>query len=143
MGWTDNPIMEWSTDQTTWHLISDHGRSPLTDSPERFEFKSNMFDGTLRKYVVAKKHRWSVSWENIPDKQVSLLTNGKPGGWMENFYLTHDDMFYMRIREGDDIDTDGSSAVVYKVMLSDFSKDIVRRTPTFDLWNIDLSIEEV
>lgn len=146
MGWTDNPIMEWSTDGgATWTKISDHGRSPLSVSVERIENKQRMANGTLRRYVVSKKRSWSTSWENLPDKNVAFLANGQAGSWMENFHNTVDGSFHMRVRAGSDRDTsitelDGE---VYEVMITEFSKEIIKRGQAFDIWALDMTLEEV
>lgn len=146
MSWTDNPIMEWSKDSgTTWNKISDHGRSPLNINFERIENKQRMANGTMRRYSVSKKRVWSTSWDNLPDKDVSFLANGKAGNWMETFHNETDGMFLMRLRSGDDVNKNitGTNGDVYKVMISDFSKEIIKRGPAFDLWSLDITIEEV
>lgn len=146
MGWKTNPIMEWSDDEgLSWDLISDHGRGPLDISYERIEQKSRMFDGTLRRYVVAKKRSWTINWENLPSKAVALLAGGKPGEWMEDFHDSHDGDFLVRFRDGNAIDAvpSGTNSEVVRVMIGDFSKEVVKRTPTFDLWSVDLTLEEV
>jgi len=146
MTWTTNAIMEWSTDGgTTWTRISDHGRSPLSVSVERIETKQRMADGRMRRYVVAKKRTWSCSWENLPDKAVSFLANGQSGEWMETFHDENDGAFYMRVRAGSDRDTTitALNGEVYQVMITDFSKEIIKRGKAFDLWALDLTLEEV
>lgn len=146
MSWTNNPIMEWSTDGgTTWTKISDHGRSPLSVSVERIESKQRMANGTLRRYVVSKKRTWTTSWENLPDKNVSFLANGQAGNWMENFHNTVDGSFHMRVRAGSDRDTSitGLNGQVYEVMITEFSKEVLKRGKQFDLWTLDMTLEEV
>lgn len=146
MGWTTNPIMEWSTDGgTNWTKISDHGRSPLSVSVERLETKQRMAGGTLRRYVVAKKRTFSCSWENLPDKATTFLANGQTGDWMENFHNTVDGPFHMRLREGSDQDTTftGLNGTIYVVMITDFSKEVTKRGKAFDLLNVDITLEEV
>ena len=146
MGWSTNPIMEWSTNGgTTWTKISDHGRSPLNVSVERIENRQRMADGTLRRYVTAKKRTFQTSWDNLPDKATTFLANGQTGAWMENFHNTVDGSFLMRLRAGSDIDTviTGVNGIVVEVMITDFSKEITKRGKFFDLWNLDMSLEEV
>lgn len=144
--WTVNPIMEWSLDGgTTWFKISDHGRSPLSISIERIESKQRMADGTLRRYVVSKKRSFSCSWDNFPDKATSFLANGQTGEWMEDFHNTNDGAFHMRLREGSDRDLSltGLNGTVLQVMITDFSKEVVKRGINFDLWSMDITLEEV
>ncbi len=146
MGWSTNSIMEWSTDGgATWTRITDHGRAPLSISVERIENKQRMADGTLRRYVVAKKRSFSTSWENLPDKATTFLANGQPGVWLENFHNTTDGAFHMRLRAGDDRDKTitALNGTIFKVMISDFSKEIRKRGVGFDLWTLSITLEEV
>lgn len=156
MSWKTNPIMEWYDTRTTvngvanpnknkWVKISDHGRSPLSISVERIENKQRMADGTLRRYVVSKKRTFDCSWENFPDRDGAFLANGQAGQWMEDFHNDQDSSFRMRLRSGEDqgkATTDASIEEV-NVMIVDFSKEVVKRGPAFDLWTIDISLEEV
>lgn len=146
MGWTTNALMEWSTDNgVTWTRISDHGRSPLSVDVDRIETKQRMADGTLRRYVVSKKRSFSCSWENLPDKAVSFLANGQSGSWMENFHNTVDGSFMMRLRAGSDMDVNitGTNGIIATVMISDFSKEVLKRGKSFDLWSLSITLEEV
>jgi hypothetical protein len=156
MSWKTNPIMEW-WDGDSWVKISDHGRSPLSISVDRIETKERMADGTLRRYVVAKKRTFSCSWDNLPDKNVSFLANGQSGEWMEEFYNDNDGAFAMRLRAGTDeatalaealTRTGGDPALAdnkreFTVMFSEYSKEVLKRGKTFDLWNISITLEEV
>ena len=156
MAWTTNPIMEW-WDGSAWVKISDHGRSPLSISVELIETKTRMADGTLRRYVVAKKRTFSCSWENFPDKATAFLANGQDGDWMEQFYNTHDDSFLMRLRAGSDEGTALAEALTrtggdpaltdnereFTVMFSEYSKEVLKRGKNFDLWSLSITLEEV
>lgn len=146
MGWSGNPIMEWSDDGgVTWYKISDHGRDPLQISVNRIENSQRTARGTLRRYTVAKKHSFTVGWNNIPSTNVPLLANGQPGQWIEDFHDTHNGAFKMRLRAGSDMDKTiiGLNGKVIDVVITEFSKEVVKRTPTFDLLNIDMTLEEV
>ena len=144
--WKLNPIWEWSFDGgTTWQLVTDHGRSSVNMSVERVENKQRMADGTLRRYVVTKKRTWQTSWENLPSVATPSLANGQPGSWIENIHDTVDGSFHVRFRAGSDINTtlSGLAGTVVKVMITDYSRETVKRNPNFDLWNIDITLEEV
>lgn len=145
MSWITNPIMEWSEDNgVTWTKISDHGRSPLSINIERFESKQRMANATLRKYTIAKKRTFSCSWENLPDRATTFLANGMPGNWMEDFHDRVDGPFKMRLRAGSDVGkTNPTTAKVFTVVITDFSKDTIKRGPAFDLVNMDITLEEV
>lgn len=144
--WKTNPIMEWSSDGgANWFQISDHGRDPLQVSIERIENVQRMADGTLRRYVVAKKHTFTCSWSGIPSVTGTWLANGQPGSYIENFHDTINGPFYMRLRAGSDRDTTFSAltGTVYQVMITDFSKEIGKRSFPYDFWNLDITLEEV
>jgi hypothetical protein len=143
--WKTNPVMEWSTDGgTTWYQITDHGREPLTVTVERIENVQRMADGTLRRYVVAKKRTFQCNWTNIPSVTGTHLANGQPGSYIENIHDTVNGPFYIRLRAGADRDTTftGLSGTIYQVMITDFSKDIVKRSTAYDMWNLDITLEE-
>lgn len=154
MSWKENAIMYWSSDGgATWNKISDHNRAPLSIGFERIETKNRMVDATLRRYSVAKKRTISVSWENFPSK-ISPTYNGRAGlgtvdgGWagedIETFHNTVDGAFKVKLRKGIDeakSASDGSIEVI-DVMMTDFSKDIVKRG-TVDLWSLSVTLEEV
>lgn len=155
MSWKNNPIMEWSKDGYNWTRISDHGRSPLSVSIERIESRHRMANGALRRYVVAKKRTFSCSWDNFPSVATPFLTNGQPGTWMEEFHNSVDHSFKMRLRSGLDRAYPNTNGLIrttnvnesdnereFTVMITDFSKEIVKRSPGYDLWSLDITLEE-
>lgn len=154
MSWKENAIMYWSADNgVTWNKITDHNRAPLDISTERIERSARMADGTLRRYSVAKKRTFSVSWDMLPSRR-DPVRNGKSGlntvdgGWagedIESFYNTHDGVFRIKLREGTDIDKAAGdiSMEVVNVMFTDFSKTIQKRG-VVDFWALDVTLEEV
>jgi hypothetical protein len=143
MTWKDNPIVEWSLDGTSWTKVTDHGRAPLDVQPQRIENSQRMANGTMRRYVVAKKRRFEFSWENIPSVDTDFLAGGEPGEWIEDWHNDVDGAFYMRLRTGKAIDNDEDNMEVVIVMITDFSKSILKRGPVYDLWNLDMTLEEV
>lgn len=154
MAWTDNAIMYWSSDNgVTWNKVSDHNRSPLSINFERLETKNRMVDATLRRYSVAKKRTFQLSWTMFPSKRDNTYA-GKTaittvdGGWagedIENFHNTVDGAFKVKLRKGNDeakAISDGTIEIV-TVMISDFSK-IVEKRGVVDLWSLDITLEEV
>lgn len=152
MGWQENAIMYWSTDQTEWHRISDHNRAPLGIGVERIEKSMRTVDGTLRRYSVTKKRSFDLSWTNFPSK-ISPSYGGKTGigtvdgGWagedIENFHNTVDGDFWIRLRKGDDENKAiGDITEEYRVMITDFSKDVEKRG-IVDFWTLSITLEEV
>jgi hypothetical protein len=153
MSWQANAIMYWSLDGTTWNKITDHNRAPLDISFERIGNSNRMVNGTMRRYSVAKKRTFDVSWSMLPSKMTSTY-NGLTGlatvdgGWagqdIENFYNANDGAFYIKLRKGTDeakAISDGTIETTM-VMITDFSKTVEKRG-VVDLWTLDITLEEV
>lgn len=141
MVWKDNSAMFWN-DGTTFRKITDHNRSPLNVSVERIEKKQRMVNGTLRRYTVAKKRSWAVSWDMLPSKTgVAGALSTADGGWagsdIETFHNTTNGEFQMQLRQGN------GTVETVTVMITDFSKEVVKRGPGIDFWNLSLTLEEV
>lgn len=159
MSWKDNAIMFWADSSGVFQKISDHGRSPLSESYERIETKTRMADGTLRRYTVNKKRNWSTSWSNLPSNNGPLGMSTVDGGWsgkqMEDYYQDQDGAFLMILRNGSArgktapvitsntvIPYEDEDFYVARVMFSEFSKEVVKRGAS-DLWEVSVTLEEV
>jgi len=81
----------------TLYALTDHNRQPMKIGYETIEKTNRMANGTMRKYVVAKKKKISTSWNMIPSGTFSpgsqssegynFTVDGKMGGaWMKAFY---------------------------------------------------------
>lgn len=152
-----NTIMEWSIDYdpatpeaATWVKLSDHNREAVGVDFTRIETKQRMVTGTMRKYVVAKKRTWSTSWDMLPSHNditnfPGTVDGGMSGSELESYQDTENGSFYMRMKSGDGTVTTGP----VEVMISEFSKSVVKRSPTGDgtksleFWDVSLSVEEV
>ena len=82
-----------SLDQVTWYKLTDHNRQPIKIAYEIVDKTNRMADGTLRRYVIANKHKISSSWKDVPslttnavDYVVGDSTSGKAGAWIKSFY---------------------------------------------------------
>jgi hypothetical protein len=126
-------LMRWNS-----NAITDHKRSPLAISNERIEKSNRMANGTLRKYVVADKRTFTVSWEMLPRDTAKTVDGFWGGSAMESFFHSTTGSFTLEITEGDGTVTN------YTVMFSgDFDKEIISRGGNTDLWNVSVSMVEV
>ena len=124
-------LMQWNGNN-----ITDHNRSELGVDTERIEEKRRMADGTLRKYIIADKRTFSVSWEDLPHS-ASFTVDGFWGKReMENFWKTVPGSFTLLIRYGDGV-TESVS-----VMFSSFDASISKRG-VYDFWSVSVELEEV
>jgi len=95
MTYSINAGIKVSLDQVTWYSLTDHNRDPIKVTFEVIEKTNRMADGTLRRYVIARKHKIVTSWQNVPSS-TSRVVNGKTindtvdgnkgGSWMRSFY---------------------------------------------------------
>lgn len=124
-------LMRWSG-----NAISDHNRSELQISPERIEKKQRMADGTMRKYVVADKRTFTVSWRDLPHSASFTVD----GFWGANeivaFYNATIGDFQLELTFGD------ATTETYTVMFSDIESDITKRG-AYDFWQLNVTMEEV
>jgi hypothetical protein len=140
MSWKDNTAMSWN-DGSGWVKVSDHSRAELEVGFNRIGTDTRMVDGTLRRYSVAKKRTWTLSWDNLPSRNTAgglqTVDGGMDGEDLEDFYDDNDAPFQMQLRKGD------GTAETFTVMITDFSKSIVKRGQKTDLWNLSITLEEV
>lgn len=81
-----NAGFEVSLDNTTWYYITDDNRQPIKIAYEVIEKTSRMADGTLRRYVVARKHKITASWQNTWSNTANTTDGNKGGSWLKSFY---------------------------------------------------------
>lgn len=95
-------ILSTQTASSTYFQLTDHNRQPIQISYDIIDKAARMADGTMRKYVIAKKKKVSVSWSMIPSgtgqpynpRATTNANNGytftvdgnKGGAWMKSFY---------------------------------------------------------
>ena len=65
--------VQLSLDNQTWYNLTDHNRDPISINYELIESTARMANGTLRKYVVAKKFKITASWKSIPTIDTELV----------------------------------------------------------------------
>lgn len=127
-----NCIMEWNNNKVT-----DHNRDALAVSVEPIELSKRMANGTLRKYFIADKRTFSTSWSDVPSLSSATVDGFWGGRDMETFYKTQKGSFNLKLTYGD-----GTTEVI-SVVMTRFSHSITARNGTFELWDIDVEIEEV
>lgn len=131
MKFPKNALMEWNGNKVT-----DHNRSDLSVDVERIESTKRMANGTLRKYVIADKRKFSVSWDDLPHAGAWAVDGYWGGQEIESFYNTNAGAFTLKVTNGD------GTSQSFTVVFSGFSKNITKRG-VYDFWQVDVSMEEV
>ena len=100
MSYSINEGLSLSLDGATWYDLTDHNRQPIAYSPQRIEQAQRMANGTMRKFVVANKAIYDISWQAVPSASQTISSqsgisipsyqptvDGKMGaGFMKAFY---------------------------------------------------------
>jgi hypothetical protein len=69
-----------------WYSITDDNRQPIKIVYEVIEKTNRMADGTLRRYVVARKHKISSSWQNTWSSTSNTSDGNKGMAWLKSYY---------------------------------------------------------
>ena len=82
-----------SLDGNTWYKLSDHNRQPINITYTLIESTDRMANGTLRKFVVARKFVISADWKDLPTLDSNLVDyntkdndHAHGGAWIKAFY---------------------------------------------------------
>ena len=126
--------------------LTEHNRAPVELSVERIESKSRMWDATLRRNTVAKKHTLSLSWDMLPSIS-SATVDGKMGAaWIKWLNDTQDGFVVIQISiatGGAGVYTYSVTPIVMNTMISDFGYSVTKRNPAYDLAAVNISFEEI
>lgn len=118
------------------YKLTDHNRSELSISFERIENSQRMANGTLRKFVVATKHSFDVSWKELPSSGPWTVDGFWGGKEILSYYRSQIVPFTLSVYDG------GGAVQTFQVVFESFSYDIAKRGQV-DLWNMSATFEEV
>jgi hypothetical protein len=148
-----------SLDGNTWYSLSDHSRQPIDITYTLVEQADRMANGTMRKYVVARKFVIKVSWKDLPTLDAALVDYNGPGtsyggAWIKQFYENNNfQPMYVRLNFSQqepvnqpqntipsglyqDSKTIGQagSARVYNAFMTSFTYNVTKRMPPSTGW---------
>jgi hypothetical protein len=149
--------IEISINGTTWYKLTDHNRKEIEISPTLIEKEARMANGTLRKFIIAKKDVISTSWDFIPAKSADIVDGNYSGSWLTSFYNANvGNPIYIKLIAGKHTDpasgqvpTDNTyvsattGTKTYQVFITNFSRTIRKRTTTTDYIDIDIEFTEI
>jgi hypothetical protein len=157
-----------SLNGSTWYKLTDHNRDPIQIDVELIESSSRMANGSMRKYVIAKKYKISTGWNFIPTKTTETADGNYGAAWMESFYKANAGVpIYVKVIEskldvepsagsvpsesGHNFKTAATEATVtdatgfrtYSAYITSFSKTLSKRTPVADYVDIKIEFTEI
>lgn len=136
-----------STPITTlgWRNITEHNRSEFAVDSMRIEQTQRMSNGTLRKFHIADKKRFGLSWSMLPTYR-TLTVDGYWGAEdLRTFYASDEGKGTFRIRVNfakDGTNQSSSGYEEYTVSFTDCSFAVVKRGIQAH-WNVSMMMEEV
>ena len=141
-----DPLASTPVTSLQWNKLSEHNRSSFTMDNNRIEQVQRTSNGTLRKFFIADKKTFSVSWDMFP----SYRTLTVDGAWgaedIRNFYdsAAGQGVFKIKVnlsKNGTD-DTATAKAEEYDVVFQNCNFVVVKRGLQ-PHWTVSINLEEV
>ena len=118
------------------NYVTDHNRSDLSIDWERIEKATRMANGAMRKYVIADKRSFDLSWDDLPHSATYTVDLKWGANEMKTFYLATPGAFNMIITYGD------ATTETVSVMFTKFNCALKKRG-RYDMYSVSLSLVEV
>lgn len=128
-----------------WNKVTEHNRSAFTIENQRIEKSTRMSNGTMRKYFIADKKIFNVSWSMVPSYRSLTVEGGWGAEDLRSFYNSVEGRgaFNIRInfaKNGSNQESSGFES--YNVMFTSCSFVVVKRGLQ-PHWDVSLTMEEV
>jgi hypothetical protein len=154
-------------------ILSDHNRKEINVSTQRIEQRQRMVNGTMRSHHIADKLTITTSWDMLPSRQARIRANWDPttgvapipnseaytadfgagGAEMLKWYQDHTGPFWVFLSYDKYINFGTSTSAhfhlneysqIVQMYISNFDYSVVKRGQSnFDMWNINVTLEEV
>ena len=128
-----------------WIRLSEHNRSEIGISIQRIEQSQRMANGSLRKFFVADKKQFSVSWNMLPGSRIYTVDNEWGALDLIEFYNSSEGQSTFDIRLNfakTGTNQESSGYEPYTVSCTSFNATLVRRGE-IPFYNISMSMEQV
>lgn len=145
--------IEISINGTTWYKLTDHNRQEIDINPTLIEKEMRVANGSLRKFVVAKKDTISTSWEFLPAQSTDIVDGNYSASWLTAFYNAnsgtpiyvklvaskHTDPAIGQVPAANTYVSASTGTKIYQAYITNFNKTIRKRTTVTDY--VDMTIE--
>lgn len=128
-----------------YNKVSEHNRSQFDISTDRIEKQQRMSNGTLRKFFIADKKTFTLSWDMLP----SYRTFTVDGAWgaedLRTFYSSAQGQSSFNIRVNlakDGTNQESANYEQYNVVFSNCNFTVLKRG-TQPFWNVSITLVEV
>lgn len=133
---TLNGLDPLTKDSISWRRVTEHNRADFSMANNRIEQQQRMANGAMRKYFIADKKAFSLSWDMLP----SFRNETVDGAWAAEDLKT---FYESSAGQGAfDIKIKTNSEIIYTVVFTgcDFS---ISKRGVQPYWNVSLSMEQV
>lgn len=137
--------MLWIKSGAEYYKVSEHNRSEFTISPQRFEKTQRMANGSLRKFWVADKKVFNVSWEMLPHTTALTVDGGWGAKDLRDFYYSEGGRGTFNIKVNlatNGTDQSSLGFEEYTVSITNASFVVLKRGIE-PHWNVSLSMEQI
>jgi hypothetical protein len=131
------------------YYLSDHNRGPVQESNERFETSKRMANALMRKYVVASKKSFSISWTMLPSLSAHTVDGYLGAMALRDFYNNnYGKSMTLSLYAGTTSvvtqakGTNPSPTATYTVFIKDFNSTVNKRLGGVDFWDASIDFEE-
>jgi hypothetical protein len=129
----------------SWIKLSEHNRSEIGINNQRIEQTQRMANGSLRKFFIADKKEFSVSWNMLPGSRIYTVDNEWGALDLIEFYKSSEGQSTFDIRINfakDGTNQESSGYEPYTVSCTSFNATLVKRGE-IPFYNISMSMEQV
>ena len=145
-----NKFTEGTKNNYVFRRVSEHNRSDFNQKTLRIEQNRRMSNGSLRRYFIADKKQWDVSWSMLPSYRNETVDGAWAAEDIKVFYESEDGQnpFQIKINTShnpanmEDSSYWEATANTYDVVFTSCDFTVVKRgLQTY--WNVNLSMEQV
>lgn len=120
-------------------VLSDHNRSPVSMSPERIEITRRTANGSRRRYFVADKRRFSVSWDDLPHDSTQTVDGGIGAEELVDLYYNSNNVGSVELHVAKrDLTTE-----IVDVHITNFSIALSKRFTGAHYYEVSIEFEEI
>ena len=128
-----------------WIKLTEHNRSEISMTIERIEQTQRMANGSLRKFFVADKKQFSVSWNMLPGTRVYTVDNQWGALDLIEFYNSSEGQSTFDIRLNfakSGTSQESSGYEQYTVSCTSFNATLIKRGEV-PFYNVSMTMEQV
>jgi hypothetical protein len=127
------------TEDVNEYVLSDHNRAPVSMDPQRIEVSRRLANGTRRRYYVADKRTFQVSWNMLPSDNTQTVDGGVGAEELSTLYYNTDNVGIVQLN----IAKRNLTVELVDVHITDFSLSLSKRFTNGHYYDVSMTFEEV